>query len=163
MAPLLLFSPGRLPVPVGMPSMEGHCHLAVPVSRHGLRLGDVDNHGRRVVQICPNPECRRDRHRARSHCWHCWAALPRPMVLEVVADGADRGVAAGEPADEVEPDPEQEEEGHVDVHLARWIWMAGGPCTAAAHRGPHTADGHAAATGGMTGGRMCAHLMLRAY
>ena len=126
MAPLLLFSPGRLPVPVDMPSMEGHCHLAVPVSRHGLRLGDVDNHGLRVVQICPNPECRRDRHRARSHCWHCGAALPRAMVLEVVADSACCGVAAGEPADEVEPDPEQEEEGHVDVHLARWIWMAGG-------------------------------------
>ena len=113
-------------MPVDTLSMERHFYLAVPVSRHGRRLGDVDDHGRPVVQICPNPECRRDRHRARSHCWHCGAALPRPMVLEVVADFADRGVAAGEPADEVEPDPEQEEDGHVDVLLARWICMVGG-------------------------------------
>ena len=112
-------------MPAGITSMAGRIYMMVPMSRRGLRIGDVDRRGRRVIQICPNLECLRDWHRARPQCRHCGTALAPPWAVATAGAGAYRFDAAGDPMDEVEPDPELEGEGPIPVHLARWIWLAG--------------------------------------
>ena len=105
--------------------MAGRIYMMVPMSRRGLRIGDVDRQGRRVIQICPNLECLRDWHRARPQCRHCGTALAPPWAVATAGAGEYRFDAAGDPMDEVEPDPELEGEGPLPAHLARWIWLAG--------------------------------------
>ena len=105
--------------------MDERYQLAVPVSRRGLRLGDLDRDGRPVVQICPR--CRRDWHRPRSRCRHarCGAALPPPLVLELVVDtwAPSPVEAPGEPAGE--PDPEEAHETELGIAMFRWVWLYG--------------------------------------
>ena len=107
--------------------MDERRWVAAPVSRRGLAVGDLDRDGLPVVQICPNPRCRRDYHRPWERCRACGTLLARP--LEVAGeDVEDDHATALEPADE--PDPEQLDEASGGAPVlglwARWVWLAAG-------------------------------------
>ena len=106
---------------------EVHWGAAV-VSRRGFALGELDRDGRPVIQICPNPRCRRDYHRPHERC-QCGALLARPLraadvrpaYVEVVED--DQATTL-EPAGEPDPELNEADGGAPVLHLwARWIWV----------------------------------------
>ena len=111
------------------------------VSRRGFAVGELDPDGLPVVQICPNPRCRRDFHRPSERCRFCGELLARPLGA-AGEDVEDDQATALEPAGE--PDPELDEawggalvQGlwvaehrrwvwHSTGCWARWIWLAAG-------------------------------------
>ena len=121
--------------------MDERRWVAAPVSRRWLAVGDLDPDGLPVVQVCPNPRCRRDFHRPSERCRFCGELLARPLGA-AGEDVEDDQATALEPAGE--PDPEFDEalggalvQGlwvaehrrwvwHSTGCWARWIWLAAG-------------------------------------
>ena len=96
------------------------------VSRRGFAVGELDPDGLPVVQICPNPYCRRDYHWPRRRCRACTTPFARP--LEVAGeDVEDDHATALEPADEPDPELDEASGGAPVLGLwARWVWLAAG-------------------------------------
>ena len=96
------------------------------VSRRGFAVGELDPDGLPVVQICPNPYCRRDYHWPWERCRACRTLFARP--LEVAGeDVEDDHATALEPADEPDPELDEASGGAPVLGLwARWVWLAAG-------------------------------------
>ena len=124
--------------------MDGRRWVGAPVSRRGFRSARTQGawtYGLPVVQVCPNPRCRRDFHRPSERCTFCGEPLARPLGA-AGEDVEDDQATALEPAGE--PDPELDEalggalvQGlwvaehrrwvwHSTGCWARWIWLAAG-------------------------------------
>ena len=106
--------------------MDGRRWVGAPVSRRGFRSARTQGawtYGLPVVQVCPNPRCRRDFHRPSERCRFCGELLARPLGA-AGEDVEDDQATALEPAGE--PDPELDEaDGGAPVLVlwARWIWV----------------------------------------
>ena len=89
-------------------------------------MGELDPDGLPVVQICPNPRCRRDYHWPWERCRACGTLFARP--LEVAGeDVEDDHATALEPADEPDPELDEASGGAPVLGLwARWVWLAAG-------------------------------------
>ena len=124
--------------------MDGRRWVGAPVSRRGFRSARTQGawtYGLPVVQVCPNPRCRRDFHRPSERCRFCGELLARPLGA-AGEDVEDDQATALEPAGE--PDLELDEalggalvQGlwvaehrrwvwHSTGCWARWIWLAAG-------------------------------------
>ena len=109
--------------------MDGRRWVGAPVSRRGFRSARTQGawtYGLPVVQVCPNPRCRRDYHRPLERCRACGTLLARP--LEVAGeDVEDDHATALEPADEPDPELDEASGGAPVLGLwARWVWLAAG-------------------------------------